>query len=317
MRAAATALLEQLEPIAIRCLSNAHVPECLPSTSCSSSSCWSFCRAHSSHAAAALQQQQQQPSSIPDLEYARRMHEMLTYNSARQDMRPRQRRQINLDVVPQFSPPGRQHKPASSSINPAVDWKQIVEHVRRTGQAVSGEQMLTDRFRRKHTYLRISLTERCNLRCTYCMPADGVQLTPSQQLLTTDEVERLATLFVKAGVTKIRLTGGEPTVRRDLLDIIQRLNRLKPIGLKTIALTSNGLTLAKQLPALVAAGLSGLNISLDSLKPERFEQLTRRKGHGRVLDSIRQAIGSGFDPVKVGAWYLMMQFCASASLCHV
>lgn len=108
-----------------------------------------------------------------------------------------------------------------------------------------------------------------------------------------------ARMFVAAGVDKIRLTGGEPTVRRDLLDIVQRLNRLRPLGLKTIAMTSNGLTLAKQLPALQEAGLSALNISLDSLQSERFEKLTRRRGHSRVLDSIHKAVELGFDPVKV------------------
>ncbi|KAF6260541.1 molybdenum cofactor biosynthesis prote [Scenedesmus sp. NREL 46B-D3] len=161
--------------------------------------------------------------------------------------------------------------------------------------------MLTDTFRRRHTYLRISLTERCNLRCTYCMPADGVELTSSQHLMTPQEVERLATLFVKAGVRKIRLTGGEPTVRKDLQEIVQRLSNLKPLGLQTIAITSNGITLGRQLPGLVQAGLSlnGLNISLDSLRPERFERLTRRRGHGRVLQSIQKAVEMGFDPVKV------------------
>lgn len=109
-----------------------------------------------------------------------------------------------------------------------------------------------------------------------------------------------ARLFVQAGVEKIRLTGGEPTVRPDLLDIIQRLNHLRPLGLNTIAMTTNGVTLAKQLPALQEAGLNALNISLDSLQQERFENLTRRRGHGRVLESIHKAVQLGFDPVKVG-----------------
>jgi cyclic pyranopterin phosphate synthase len=102
-------------------------------------------------------------------------------------------------------------------------------------------------------------------------------------------------------VQKIRLTGGEPTVRKDLQEIVQRLSTLKPLGLQTIAMTSNGIALGRQLPGLVAAGLSlnGLNISLDSLRPERFERLTRRWGHARVLQSIQQAVDMGFDPVKV------------------
>ncbi|WIA12225.1 hypothetical protein OEZ85_012292 [Tetradesmus obliquus] len=244
-----------------------------------------------------------------DLEATRRLQEMLAYDAARQAAaaaaaaaaQPKPRRRINIADVPQFQLPSKSKQPASPVHQPAVDWQQIVEQVRRSGQLVTGEQMLTDTFRRKHTYLRISLTERCNLRCTYCMPADGVELTPSQELLAPAEVERLAKLFVKAGVQKIRLTGGEPTVRKDLQEIVARLNTLKPLGLQTIAITSNGIALGRQLPGLVEAGLSlnGLNISLDSLKAERFERMTRRRGHARVLQSIQQAVDMGFDPVKV------------------
>ncbi|KAF8071251.1 CNX2 [Scenedesmus sp. PABB004] len=322
--------------------------------------------ATSAAAACALAQPaaaQPPPEPLADLDYSRRLQEMLAYESARAQRQQRQQqpqeqqqhgsaaaparqrqreqqqqrqaqqgeqqqqqsaqqqtqqqpppqqqqqsaaqrrpRRLDLDAVPAFSLPRRQQPapaPANPGSAPAVDWRAVVEHVRRSGQAVTGERMLTDTFRRKHTYLRISLTERCNLRCTYCMPADGVALTPSQQLLTPAEVERLAALFVRAGVTKIRLTGGEPTVRRDLLEIVQRLDGLRPLGLQTIALTSNGLTLGKALPALQAAGLDALNISLDTLRPERFEALTRRRGHARVLDTIHTAVGLGYDPVKV------------------
>ncbi|CAN1228749.1 GTP 3',8-cyclase, mitochondrial [Linum grandiflorum] len=144
--------------------------------------------------------------------------------------------------------------------------------------------MLVDSFGRMHTYLRISLTERCNLRCQYCMPSEGVELTPSPQLLTLDEIVRLAGLFVSSGVNKIRLTGGEPTVRK---------------GLDTLAITTNGLTLAKKLPNLKANGLTSVNISLDTLVPAKFEFLTRRKGHQRVVDSIHAAVECGYNPVKV------------------
>eukprot|EP00878_Enallax_costatus_P015624 GHUV01016366.1.p1 GENE.GHUV01016366.1~~GHUV01016366.1.p1 ORF type:complete len:424 (+),score=82.74 GHUV01016366.1:298-1569(+) len=284
-------LLSQLDYLVLRCSGTTHVPECLPSSSGSSCTHWWTVRACATHAATALQQQ----ATMLDLDYARRLQEMLVSQPARQTSPPRRR--IDLDSIPKFQLPAKQ--PASNPLRPAVDWQQIVQQVRALGQTVTGEQMLTDKFRRKHTYLRISLTERCNLRCTYCMPADGVELTPSQQLLSADEVERLARLFVQAGVEKIRLTGGEPTVRSDLLDIVQRLNRLRPLGLKTIAMTSNGLTLAKQLPALQHAGLNALNISLDSLQQEWFEKLTRRRGHARVLESIRRAVHLGFDPVKV------------------
>ncbi|CAN1228741.1 GTP 3',8-cyclase, mitochondrial [Linum grandiflorum] len=157
--------------------------------------------------------------------------------------------------------------------------------------------MLVDSFGRMHTYLRISLTERCNLRCQYCMPSEGVELTPSPQLLTLDEIVRLAGLFVSSGVNKIRLTGGEPTVRKDIEEICSQLSSLK--GLDTLAITTNGLTLAKKLPNLKANGLTSVNISLDTLVPAKFEFLTRRKGHQRVVDSIHAAVECGYNPVKV------------------
>jgi uncharacterized radical SAM superfamily Fe-S cluster-containing enzyme len=119
---------------------------------------------------------------------------------------------------------------------------------------------LTDSFNRVHTYLRISLTERCNLRCTYCMPSEGIELTPNARLLTNDEIIRLASLFVRAGVTKIRLTGGEPTVRKDLVEVVAKLNQLKAKGLETLAMTSNGVVLKRRLEDLVHNGLTHLNL---------------------------------------------------------
>ena len=157
--------------------------------------------------------------------------------------------------------------------------------------------MLTDAFGRRHTYLRIALTERCNLRCRYCMPEGGVALTPDERLLTLEEIERLAALFVRAGVTKIRLTGGEPLLRAGVENLAERLGRLP--GLETLALTTNGLLLSKKLPRLHAAGLSLINISLDTLRPERFKQITRRRGFEVVMEAIDQAVAFGYDPVKV------------------
>nr|CAD7257799.1 unnamed protein product [Timema shepardi] len=159
-------------------------------------------------------------------------------------------------------------------------------------------QTLTDTFGRHHSYLRISLSERCNLRCQYCMPAEGVSLTSKPQLLSTDEVLRLAELFVREGVTKIRLTGGEPTVRKDLVDIIASLKQIK--GLETVAMTTNGLMLIRQLVPLQRAGLDILNVSLDTLRPARYEQITRRKGYERVRAGIDLALQLGYSPVKVG-----------------
>ncbi|CAJ0823944.1 12385_t:CDS:10 [Entrophospora sp. SA101] len=153
---------------------------------------------------------------------------------------------------------------------------------------------LTDRFERRHTYLRISITERCNLRCTYCMPTDGVDLTPSNKLLTTEEIIRIAKIFVSQGVNKIRLTGGEPTVRSEL-------GRLKSHGLQTIAMTSNGIALKRKLPELVENGLNLLNLSLDTLDPFKFQLITRRKGLERVLETIDQAIELGLKPLKINS----------------
>lgn len=160
---------------------------------------------------------------------------------------------------------------------------------------------LTDRFSRQHTYLRISLTEKCNFRCLYCMPAEGVPLTAKEHLLTAAEVERLARLFVQQGVNKIRLTGGEPTVRKDLSDVISGLSTLRAHGLRQIGITTNGLTLPRQLPALVASGLTHLNVSLDTLDPFKFELMTRTpaKGIDRVLQGIDAALALGVPNVKV------------------
>ncbi|PNF31786.1 hypothetical protein B7P43_G12161 [Cryptotermes secundus] len=129
------------------------------------------------------------------------------------------------------------------------------------------------------------------------MPAEGIKLTAQQNLLTTEEVIRLAELFVKEGVTKIRLTGGEPTIRKDLVDIIGSLKKLE--GLQTVAITTNGLMLTRQLVALQRAGLDVLNVSLDTLRPSRYEQVTRRKGWERVMAGIDLALQLGYNSVKV------------------
>ncbi|XP_004846685.1 molybdenum cofactor biosynthesis protein 1 isoform X1 [Heterocephalus glaber] len=156
---------------------------------------------------------------------------------------------------------------------------------------------LMDSFGRQHSYLRISLTEKCNLRCQYCMPEEGVPLTPKADLLTTEEILTLARLFVKEGVDKIRLTGGEPLIRRDVVDIVAQLRQLE--GLKTIGVTTNGINLARLLPSLQKAGLSALNISLDTLVPAKFEFIVRRKGFHKVMEGIYKAIELGYRPIKV------------------
>ncbi|NBB86125.1 MAG: GTP 3',8-cyclase MoaA [Bacteroidetes bacterium] len=161
----------------------------------------------------------------------------------------------------------------------------------------SAADPLTDQFGRRHTYLRISLVERCNLRCQYCMPADGLDWTPSPQLLTDAELVRLARLFVAAGVTKVRLTGGEPLLRTTIQGVAGEIGALP--GLKTLAITTNGLLLPKKIDGLQRAGVSLLNISLDTLRADRFEEITRRPGLPLVHRAIDEAISRGYAPVKI------------------
>uniref|UniRef100_A0A915E542 GTP 3',8-cyclase n=1 Tax=Ditylenchus dipsaci TaxID=166011 RepID=A0A915E542_9BILA len=152
-------------------------------------------------------------------------------------------------------------------------------------------------FIKKHTYLRISLTERCNLRCTYCMPEEGVQLTPNQKLLTTPEIVRLARLFAFHGVDKVRLTGGEPTLRKDLVEIVDSIAKID--GIKDVGLTSNGIVLGKKLDALLEAGLTQLNVSLDTLDEAKYMVMSRRNGFNKVMQLISKATSSLKNHVKI------------------
>ncbi|PYI23816.1 molybdenum cofactor biosynthesis prote [Aspergillus violaceofuscus CBS 115571] len=145
---------------------------------------------------------------------------------------------------------------------------------------------LTDSFNRQHDYLRISVTERCNLRCLYCMPEEGIELSPPSRLLTTPEIVYLSSLFVAQGVTKIRLTGGEPTVRKDIVPLMQSIGELRRNGLRELCLTTNGISLHRKLDAMAEAGLTGVNLSLDTLDPFQFQIMTRRKGFDAVMKSI-------------------------------
>jgi GTP 3',8-cyclase len=158
------------------------------------------------------------------------------------------------------------------------------------------QAQLVDGFGRVHRDLRISLTDRCNFRCTYCMPEEGMSWLPRSELLTYEEIERVARLLVsRYGVRSVRLTGGEPTVRAHLPVLVDKLARL---GVD-LALTTNGATLRLLAHDLAAAGLGRVNISLDTLRPERFLALTRRAELDRVLDGIDAAREAGLDPVKV------------------
>lgn len=160
---------------------------------------------------------------------------------------------------------------------------------------------LVDTFGRVHRDLRISVTDRCNFRCTYCMPAEGMAWLPRQEVLTFEEIERVARVCVERfGFDSIRLTGGEPTVRARFPLLVAKLAALRgPAGPVDIALTTNGATLELLADDLVAAGLRRINVSLDTLRPARFLALTRRDALGPVLSGIEAAVRAGLDPVKV------------------
>ncbi|KAJ2951309.1 hypothetical protein O0L34_g5711 [Tuta absoluta] len=163
--------------------------------------------------------------------------------------------------------------------------------------AVETRAPLMDLLGRRHNYLRISLTERCNLRCQYCMPVEGVPLSPREKLLSREELSRVVRSFAALGVDKVRLTGGEPTLRSDLADIIQDISSVD--GINSIGITTNGLVLTRKLPALQRAGLTHINVSLDSLQPQRYEHMARRAGLSRVLAGIDLALQLDYRPVKI------------------
>lgn len=159
-------------------------------------------------------------------------------------------------------------------------------------------ESLTDTFGRIHNNLRISVTDRCNLRCTYCMPED-VTFMDRGELLTFEEITHFARVAASLGIDKVRLTGGEPLMRRDLPALVRMLAGVE--GLRDIGLTTNGLLLAEQARPLHDAGLRRINVSLDTLDADRFRQLSRRDGLDKVLAGIAAAKKAGFDPVKINA----------------
>ncbi|KAF0694985.1 Aste57867_14173 [Aphanomyces stellatus] len=171
---------------------------------------------------------------------------------------------------------------------------QLMVQLRADAEHTAKHHDLVDTFGRAHTYLRISLTERCNLRCQYCMPEEGVSLQPTSDLLATDEIIRLATLFARAGVSKLRLTGGEPLVRSDIVPLATALHGIP--GIESLGITTNGLALPRHLDALCALPVR-LNISLDTLDDAKFTRITRRKGFSRVYGAIRAAVAAS--PVRV------------------
>jgi len=163
--------------------------------------------------------------------------------------------------------------------------------------ATPSRPALLDNFRRHHSYLRISITDRCNLRCRYCMPPEGIELGPKSSLLSFDEILTLASQFVDLGVQKIRVTGGEPLVRKGVENLCSQLAAIP--GLETIALSTNGVLLPEKAKALKAAGVKHVNISLDTLKPERFERIALRDLFDETLRGIDAALNAGFASVKI------------------
>jgi cyclic pyranopterin phosphate synthase len=157
--------------------------------------------------------------------------------------------------------------------------------------------MATDSFGRRIDYLRISVTDRCNLRCVYCMPPEGVEWKAPSEILTFEEIERFAAAAVREGISKIRLTGGEPLVRLGIVDHIRRLRELT--GIEAIALTTNATLLPKMAGPLAAAGLTRVNISLDTLDPDVYSQVTRGGKLADALAGLDAAFAAGFDPVKI------------------
>ena len=169
-----------------------------------------------------------------------------------------------------------------------------------TGSAlISDRSPIVDSLGRVHTNLRVSITDRCNIRCFYCMPDENIRFKPRDELLTFEEIERFVRVAAAMGVSKIRLTGGEPLVRAELPTLIRRLVNIE--GIADVALTTNGILLAEQAAALKDAGLHRLNISLDTLDEETFQRITRREGLQRVLDGIFAAQRLGFQQIRLNA----------------
>jgi GTP 3',8-cyclase len=158
---------------------------------------------------------------------------------------------------------------------------------------------LIDSFGRLHDNLRISVTDRCNIRCFYCMPEEGVKFEPHANILSYEEIERFARIAVGLGIRKLRITGGEPLVRKNLSTLIRKLTRIE--GVQDLALTTNGVLLAQHAAELYDAGLRRINIHLDTLDRERFRQITRRDDFERVMEGIDACQRLGFGPIKINA----------------
>jgi cyclic pyranopterin phosphate synthase len=165
--------------------------------------------------------------------------------------------------------------------------------------AGNGSAPLIDPFKRRITYLRISVTDRCNLRCRYCMPDIHIRFLPREKVLSFEETETIVRVMARLGVRSLRLTGGEPTVRTGIVELVARLKAIP--GIEEVAMTTNGMLLAKLAKPLKAAGLDRINISLDTLKPERFKFITQFGDFQTVWDGILAAEEAGLEPIKLNA----------------
>lgn len=154
-----------------------------------------------------------------------------------------------------------------------------------------------DHNHRTINYLRLSITDRCNLRCLYCMPEEGIQFKPHREILTYEEMLRIVKLCVWSGIRKVRLTGGEPLVRKGILSFIEKLCEIE--NLKEVSLTTNGVLLKEYARDLKRCGLRGINVSMDTLKPERYRQITRVGSFSQVWEGIEEAEAVGLNPVKI------------------
>lgn len=178
--------------------------------------------------------------------------------------------------------------PALPNVPMTTDWAPASDH-----------KSLIDSFGRVHRSLRISVTDRCNIRCFYCMPAGDIAFLPRQELLTFEEIARVVRVLSDAGIHDVRLTGGEPLVRRDLDRLIAMLADIEAVG--DLAMTTNGILLPQFAQRLRDAGLQRVNISLDTLSEETFRRISRREGIQRVIDGIDAAIAVGFEQVRLNA----------------
>jgi cyclic pyranopterin phosphate synthase len=160
---------------------------------------------------------------------------------------------------------------------------------------------MTDAYGRPITYLRLSVTDLCNLRCTYCMPPEGVCKREHSEICSIEELAELAGAFVGLGIQKIRLTGGEPLVRRGIVSLVEKLNALRPLGLEELCLTTNGILLPDLAAPLRTAGMDRLNVSLDTLRPDRYRALTRGGELDRVLEGLAAAEAAGFRDLRLNA----------------